>query len=619
MKDIFTALGLSHKTASAFSLDIEPVKDNIGIRRIINSNIRQLEDIERSFLVDTGRPEYSTVDIDKVINKVKTCTEKKKNNVEWSIRELKLISYYITRFSMIPEQFSYALNMLSMNWKDSFFSGLVYSILNGWTIWKRELRTECTELLKSKLKDYQGRFSKYIKLREHIDFFDDAGPVRVCSLLMAKNMELEQAPEILGLTAPNISLTYFSDVIISFIKTKKSDLDEIKDILCKHTLDRTKKLVLAYLIEEADNSGDTFQQSMLCRRSREIMNYDVTMESTWAAFGGASDKEKVRLKHCHELVTAWYARRSVETFFEIACQDKDRRNFWLKYVYAIHNFKIVGSESVRSMLKSDGRINDALRSCFIESKSRSSQTSALILYIKDKVFVEFSDTGALYVYNTDRKVISKVKGIRYIEKSEDLKQPSIGPLVQQDAGWYGTKWYTHNDEGRLPHSGYWQERLESWMKKIMQLQPKYTQVRKKKSIDNNSSIFKSIEKDSAISIKPSNSVKKVTFRDSSELPRFRFLQILIASRDIINDEICIVATSNGYCLHLIKSWSFIRIDETLRRTTGEIKFKEVDDYGFQEVIHQLNEFIYIIGYIKKEKNRVLFKKKPNLIPYCIDL
>lgn len=622
MKDIYTVLGLNSKTASVFTLDLEPVKDNIGVRRIINAKVRKLEEIEQSFFVDSGRPEYSNVDIEEVIEKVKSYSLLSKNG-EWTLHELKLITYYIARLSNNEKQFSFALNLLSLNWRNSFFSGLVYSILNGWTIWKSNIRKECANLLKEKLISYQGQFPKYVKLKQHIDFFDEAGPARISSLLNAKKLSMDEAPKMLGLTPPNIRLTYFSDVIISYIKNRNSDLDEIKELLDRHTLDRTKKLVLCFLIEEADKNGDTYQQAMLCRRAREIMNYDVTIEATWAPFSGASESEKNTLKHCYELVTAWYARRSVETFFEIACQDRDRRNFWLKYVHAVHNFKIVGSESVKTLLRRDGRINDALRGCFIESKSRTSQTSALVLYIKDKVFVEFSDTGALYVYNTNRKVISMLKTIKTIERSEDLKQPSIGPLVQQESGWYGDKYFTHSAEGRLPHSGYWQERLESWLKEIIKLKPDInrkssnnveTVTQKRKTQVIQQSLFPADRYESS-----KNSTTLSTIKGSYDLPQYNNLTVDISSKLLGNGRLRIVSTYRGYCIHMMNTNNYYLIEPTIRRYYGSIIVGTEENDKFRKIMHTYDDFTFILGYIKIENSSVLFKRKNSsatfIIPY----
>ena len=125
----------------------------------------------------------------------------------------------------------------------------------------------------------------------------------------------------------------------------------------------------------------------------------------------------------------------------------------------------MGSNAIKLNLSGDNRINDIIGSYFITTNSRALQTAALVLYIKDKVFVEFSDVGALYIYNQNNVKIRYLnnRSKRYIDSINDLKQPKMSSIVD----YFDYTINKYNDEGKMVHSGYWKERLTAWIKNKM--------------------------------------------------------------------------------------------------------------------------------------------------------
>lgn len=164
---------------------------------------------------------------------------------------------------------------------------------------------------------------------------------------------------------------------------------------------------MANLVEKADDKGDDVERSLLCKFINRVLG-DVTLASTWAPFPGATEADAQKLKKAMKLVNMWFTQQIIEVFFDVCVQDQDRRNFWLDYVSYVSGFKIVGSSSVKHMLQSNQKIGGMFQRHFIETNSRYSQTSALVLFIKDKMIVEFSDYGALYVYNRAHYQVKKL-------------------------------------------------------------------------------------------------------------------------------------------------------------------------------------------------------------------
>ena len=104
-------------------------------------------------------------------------------------------------------------------------------------------------------------------------------------------------------------------------------------------------------------------------------------------------------------------------------------------------------------------------SYFIETNSRKNKTAALILYIKNKVFVEFSDLGSLYIYNKENSTISSLMNRKYIDSINDLKNTFLSQAV--DGSEYG--YFYFNQEGSMRHAGKWQYRLDYWFRQILDI------------------------------------------------------------------------------------------------------------------------------------------------------
>ena len=332
----------------------------------------------------------------------------------WTIRELRIVSYYLMKLRDDNACYRYALDLLDKNWKNMFFNGLVFYLLNSWHSIEPEYKDMTSQLLIRKLNTYSESNRRYTLWKNRVNFFDSAGPIRMAALLKAKNMSMAEAPSLLGFKNTSIKQAYYSDVIVKYVESNHiTDLDSIEQVFELHNLDRTKKLIFAYLVETEDCIGDGLRRAQLCRFAN-IQLGDVTLASSWAPFTGATEKEVQRLRKAMELVNMWFLQQIVESFFEICVQDRERKSFWLKYVQnrSITRFKIIGSTAVKRLLQSNSKIGSMFLRHFIETNSYSSQTSALALFMKNKMFVEFSDTGALYVYNQTHSMVKKVTNAR---------------------------------------------------------------------------------------------------------------------------------------------------------------------------------------------------------------
>ena len=465
MNNIYGLLNLNRDILENFALQGRLIENNVETDRILRNATRKLQAIENRMQDDGKRPEFNQQSIEEVLEKVKR--QAYGANEQWTLKELRLVSYYMVRLRNELRVFNHALWLLETNWKDMFVNGLMFFLMNSWNICADNLLIGVSELVKRHLVNYSGSIKRYLILKRQTDLLEKAGPIRLATILSAKNIPLDDAPTILGYKSSSLSFPYFSDVIINNFKHKQEiDYDKMENIFRKHSLDRTKKLIYAYLVEKAEDSGDGNFQGAVVRSARRILG-DINVSTTWSPFTGATAEEIWQLNKAKDLIIAWGARKTVDAFFDVCVQDPRRRKCWLEYVGSIMDYRIVGSTSVRTKLQSNAEVASLLKSCFIETNSRVSTTAALVLFIKDKVFVEFSDVGSLYIYNSSNRVIHDIKRKRYIDSTADLKDTSIGMAIDQYSSWS----YLYYDEGRITHRGEWEDRFSRWMREKMEMRP----------------------------------------------------------------------------------------------------------------------------------------------------
>ena len=656
MSDAYSLLNINRDVLKDFHLLANRVGDH-QTEKVINQNVRKLKAIEERMFVDEGI-QVSKQSIDEILYKeVQSAHNKTINMSDWTMRELRIISYYMMKLQDDEVAFDYALSLLDKGWRNMFFNGLVFYLMNSWCLIKPELRKKTSLLVIKKLQEYKDNNRRYLLLKNHANLFEDAGPQRLAYLLTSQNKDIKEAPLVLGSKASAISQSYFSDVIVKYCERHPIDEDDLEELFEVHDVKRTKQLLFAHLVMKAEESGDAVRQTQLSKFINRTLG-DVTLTTTWAPFLGATTEEAQRLKRAMQQVNLWFTRRIIETFFEVCVQDKERKKFWLDYVNDVRGFKIVGSTTTKRLLQNDSRVNTMFHRHFIETNSTYSQTAALVLCIKDYVLIEFSDTGSVYAYKQNNtKVQFLRKGTRYMTSTNDLKDTSLDNLVDNDA-WYGT---SYNDEGRMRHSGYWQDRLKMWLQvKVMtssntgssffdtkdddtftaQPLPKQEKIRKPvepvakpitepvskpqvqtysthpQSRPNQENLFSGVPEYSYQNRRPTptaqpSAAKPVTRPAASALINAvyeRNVNYSLSSKWFFNDLCRVVCCNRGYFVNIYKTRMFVKIkDLDGISPSGSIWIKRPNLQGWVKIIHAASGKEIPVGYIKQGGGGLLYK------------
>lgn len=614
MSDIYSLLNINAGIFQDFPLLANRVADH-QTEKVINKNMTKLKLIEDNMLVDKGL-DVAKQSIDEIISKViRMSATGDTSGDNWTVRELRIISYYLMKLRDNGKNYIFALDLLDNNWKNMFFNGLAFYLMNSWHSIEPEYREKTSQLLIRKLSEYTDTNRRYCLWKNHANLFDSNGPVRMAAMLAAKQMDIKDAPILLGFKNTSIKQPYYSDVIIEFIANNNvTDRDLIEDIFELHDLDRTKKLVFAYLVEKEDQRGDGLRRAKLCRFANTQLG-DITLAASWAPFTGATDSDAQKLKNAMKLVNMWFAQQIIESFFEICVQDIERKMFWLEYVQYISGFKIVGSTAIKRLLQSNSKIGSMFLRHFIETNSYSSQTSALVLFIKNKMIVEFSDTGALYVYNQNHQKVKTVTNARYgIISTNDLKIPSMNVLIEANM-WGG---YFYYEEGRMTHQGYWQQRLNGWMSQMVLsaqntdisfLDKKHDDVFKATPLPKENFEPLALKQEETTKEEHASPDQKAQSEAVSSLLYETTINCRIASKEL-DRGIRVVSDMTGFYLMLGKNrYAFIGAFANVEKIPGNIWIKKADISGWNEIVYNNNgASTYSVGFLKILTREVLFKK-----------
>lgn len=614
MNDVYSLLDINQGLFQDFRLLANRVTDH-QTEKTVNKNISKLKQIEKRMLVDKGL-EVAQQSIDEVISKViRMAPSGDTSGDNWSLRELRIVSYYLMKLRDDNINYMYALDLLNNNWKNIFFNGLAFYLLNSWHSIEHDYRTFTSQLFIRKLREYSDSNHRYNLWKNRLNLFDNNGPTRMAAMLSAKKMSIQEAPTLLGFKEASIKQSYYSDVIIKYVTNNNiTDRDTIEEIFQLHALDRTKKLIFAYLVEKEDQIGDGLRRAQLCRFANTQLG-DVTLATSWAPFVGATETDVQKLKKAMLLVNMWFAQQIIESFFEICVQDKERKNFWLKYVNSISAFKIIGSTATKRLLQSNSKIGSMFLRHYIETNSYSSQTSALVLFIKNKMIVEFSDTGALYVYNQTHPMVKTVTTPQYgIASTNDLKTPSMDGIVEKN---YWGNYSIYKEQGKLHHRGNWQIRLTAWMNNIIFssqntsvsfMDNRHDDIFKVKPLPAEN--FKPQKIEYSETKKKESSVIEIKEQNTTSLsainePQFSYR---IASKTLDNN-VRVVANDKGFYLSLGKNhYQLIKPFALGESPTGNIWIKKAPLIGWNEIVHNYSGTdVRSMGFIRITTDEVIFK------------
>ena len=363
---------------------------------------------------------------------------------------------------LFSEKFGTARKLILDNWKDSFIISLWHVLLKNWNnlLVFQTQREQLTELLNSKCNAYDKSRKDILGVTRIISFFiKKDSPKEFAKNLISYNKLISDAHITLKQKESILVYEYFSSVLEQYIDSidinsiTRETTNSIYLFLQKHN---NKKITIV-ACSQIINSNKFNQTIDIVKNQTVSMVGDPIKAHLWR-YDGLSRIQEESIESARKKLNILLNQHFIKVFFEKLVQDERRKKYWLKFIDKIDDIKFSGSSDNYRYLKNIESVSKYVDSRY-KITSRNQSTCALIIYSKNFVFVEFTDTGALYIY---KKQNFKVN-INSIDTMEDLKSWPTHKYACKNAEQSGYIYL--NEEGRITHQGYWESRFDSWMRK----------------------------------------------------------------------------------------------------------------------------------------------------------
>lgn len=431
----------------------------VSIRLMQNLNKKTAELKYMSCKFDSyATAEDKSIDIDCIINEINRSDQLPNFPTRKEKRILRAMCFHLSEINnetMVAD----VLQSINKKWSNSFFSGLIYTVFQFWEPVSSKFR-KIRDLLKDKLLKYNGSIPRYKFLHDNINYIDDNGPVTLGVMLKAKNESIWACTKVFDIPEQSINNQYFSDVIFSYYRykfTKYVNYDELRKVLEQHNMSLTDKSVIPLFIVKSEDVS-TLQKEKLENLAKSRIG-DCENNALWSLPTTVDSERQERIKQAQDLMRLWTNEKCISTYFKICVDDMERKQFWIKHINEIERIRIAGSRVTKQLMDLDPRLSKLLDGHFILSTINTKKlTSAIVMKIRNKVYVEFSEKGnALYVYQEDRLPIDNLFSLKDIPTAiSGLKLTSMGPLID-------AYFDCVNESGTVRHSGEWEYRLSNYI------------------------------------------------------------------------------------------------------------------------------------------------------------
>lgn len=371
-------------------------------------------------------------------------------------------------------EIDYALNLLDLNWRDSFLKGLVLFVLKNWESKHYRSMDQLRNFVSQRIETYSSNNKQLLNFKRIQVYFNVRNGDEVLGLTLARmNKPIHEATQILGVPESWFSFPYFSRVIISYYEKINEniiyEIDNLNEILIRHNNSITNKRLVSKIIIKA-NEPEFFSLQEKVKNIALKRLGDPNIDLIWAVFDNASETEKQELISSRKILNEWITKKFINIFFEKCILDERRKKFWLGYASEISSFKVYGPIKTEILLKQDERISEIVDKRF-ETVLSNRNVSAFIFYIENYMLIEFSKKDyAFYAYNLDSNSYPKIT--KQLNSVDDLLDSNFPFAIKREGGTI----IAHCDEGRFSHSdGFfkngeelrWEQVFDWWIKEYL--------------------------------------------------------------------------------------------------------------------------------------------------------
>lgn len=363
---------------------------------------------------------------------------------------------------LFSEQFETAKRIITDKWKDSFIISLWHVLLKNWnTLQNHKDKTDSiSKLLHTKCSEYNRSRKDILNISRNINLFlKQDSPKEYANKLLNGKLLISEANSLINQKESVLVYEYYSKVvekyleIIEKIHIERDSILAVYQFLMKNNSKKSKLLICSYLINNLKFNTVT---ETIKNQTVNIVG-DPVKKHLWK-YSGLTKNQETNIELARNKLNILLNKDFIDVFFERLVQDDRRKRYWLKFIDKINDIKFVGNRANYRYLKNIESISKFVDSRY-KTTGRNQSTCALIIYSKDFVFVEFTDTGALYIYKNQNFNVN----LNAINAMEDLKTWSRYKYACKNSDYSG--YVDLNEEGRITHQGDWESRINAWMRK----------------------------------------------------------------------------------------------------------------------------------------------------------
>ena len=354
-------------------------------------------------------------------------------------------------------QLSDALGLIEDRFRISVLPGVFNALLEAWdTPNARKLRT----FAKKHLTDYSGSRKFVQKLKANMAWYcDKNGATQLALNLFRSRIKLSDVWSILKLPDHMHSYSYFGAVAEAYIalnrRADRATVTNAIEFIEKHNNDKTSRAVLPKLIESLGyDASEHLRQPIQSYVLREWGDPRIT---------GGEVRWRDVSNEAKQIFTRWITTEDLRFFFDVvakACDDNKfayRKAFWLAYLEHISFCRPVLRQNAENLFRNDSYYQKQKPS-IATLNGGSSDQHAFIIQMDNHTFVEFSTSAACYVYENSNLPFR-------LDASEYTMDTSPSSTLRNQ--WRATHRVIHHNS----EDYYWQERLASWIKSEVGIEP----------------------------------------------------------------------------------------------------------------------------------------------------
>ncbi|WP_282122158.1 EH signature domain-containing protein [Algibacter mikhailovii] len=384
-----------------------------------------------------------------------------------------------------------ALKVISDRWRDSFIISFWHTLLKNWDAFlvQEKERKIYLEFLVQKCKEYEGSRRDILSfLSNQTLLLDRDSPSDYAKQLIAKNIDINKANELINQKANILLYEYFSNVVLNYVNylnhnnIEDETLNKIYEFLEYQNKFKTKLLVCSAVINSTKFS---LYKNDIKKHTINLIG-DPIRRDLWV-HKDLTERQEELVESARMKLNALLNQAFIKVFFEKLVQDSRRKKYWLKFIDKIQDIKFVGNKSNYHYLKNIESI-----SRFVDSRykitSGNQNTCALVIYSQNFVFVEFTDTGALYIYKENNFNVN----LNAVSSMPDLKIWPRSLWACKNSAESG--YVDLREEGRITHQGEWESRFDAWMNRYYKVLPVYKKKRPLASTSNKNESTSSSDK-----------------------------------------------------------------------------------------------------------------------------